>query len=248
LTHASVVVGGVVASLLLGMTAVIGGQGAEPSVNIRPIEDFLEAQGTGANGIPAPLNGIAWIDPMAGLFMGTDYAGLVNQWIEEQSGGAISLGTEIEGKIIERPLPDGRAEVTVLLHTKNAFTVVALFQPESDPPFGLALFGHHAWDVVGGADPALGESFLKWVFINDAPGAPLPDLFVELIPGPPTHEFIMLSCEASAEGTLREAFGVPDGTPGRAQATQIGLFQTAGKGATADGFPAEHINLKVVGR
>jgi hypothetical protein len=241
LTHANVAVVEAVAILLFAMTTAIGGQGAEPSVNIRPIEDFLEAQGTEANGIPAPLNSVAWADPKAELFIAVDYAGLVNQWIEEQSGGVISLGTEIEGKIIERPLPDGRAVVTVLLHTKNAFTVVSSLYDPLGPP----LFGYHAWDVADGAEPALGESFLKWVFINDALGVPLPDLCVELVPGPTTHEFIMLSLEAQAEGALREAFGVPDGTPGHAQTTQVGLYQPAEKSPR---YPAEHIKVKVVGR
>ena len=60
-----------------------------------------------------------------------------------------------------------------------------------------------------------------------------------------TRVLDMLTFEAHAEGTLREAFGVPDGTPGRAQTTQIGLFPP-GSGATADAYPAEHITLKIV--
>jgi hypothetical protein len=255
LSHASAAVVGAVAILLLGMMAASGGQKAAPSVQIRPIEDFLNAQGTGGNGLPAPLNGdLGAFDAKAGRFIQVDYTGLANKWIEEESyklGTPMSLGTETEGTIIERPLPDGRAEVTVLLHTKNALTWVSVYQPAIEPPLGDLLFGHPAEDVLGGADPALGESFLKWVFINDAPGAKLPDLFVEIVPLPPApvpHQTIMLLMEASAHGTLREAFGVPEGTPGRAQTTQTGLFQTTGKGATADGYPAEHIKLQVVGR
>jgi len=248
LTQASVATAAVVALLLLGMTATFGARTASSPVQIRPIEDFLDAQGTCANGIAPPYHSLAWIDPETQLFIAVDYAGLVEEWIEEESGGAITLGTEIEGKVIERPLPDGRAEVTVLLHTRNAFTVVTPFVG-GDPPFGDALFGHHAWDVVAGADAALGECMLKWVFINDAPGAPLPDVLVEFIPGPPAHEPIMLFFEAHAEGTLREGFGVPDGTPGRAQTTQVGLFRNAGKGPKEeDVYPAEHIKLTVLGR
>ena len=250
LTNASAAVAGAVVILLLEMMAASGGQKAAPSVQIRPIEDFLDAQGTGGNGLPAPLNGdLGAFDAKAGRFIQVDYSGLANKWIVDNGGK--SLGTETEGTIIERPLPDGRAEVTVLLHTRNALTWVSVYQPAIDPPLGDWLFGHSAEDVLGGADPALGESILKWVFINDAPGAKLPDLFVEIVPLPPApvpHQTIMLLMEASALGTLREAFGVPEGTPGRAQTTQTGLFQTTGKGATADGYPAEHIKLQVVGR
>ncbi len=238
------------AVLLLGMMATAGGKGAASSAKIRPIEDFLEAQGTAP--IPPPANYACWMDPKTGLLLLPDYAGLDNKWLEQESNGLISLGTETAGTVIERPLPDGRAEVTVLLHTKNALTMVAWWNPDfvpPEPPWGQVLFGHLASDVLDGADPALGECFLKWVFINDAPGAPLPDLFFDILLQPDYgHEWIMLSLEAHADGTLREEFGVPDGTPGRAQATQIGVFQTGGKGATADGYPAEHIKLEVVGR
>ena len=116
--------------------------------------------------------------------------------------------------------------------------------PWAFDPYGDDLvFGHRAQDVKDGADPALGESFLMWVFITDTPGAPLPDLFAETVLGPPTVETLMLSFEAHADGTLRGDFGVPDGTPGRAQITEIGLFPP-GKDAR---WPAEHIKLKVVG-
>lgn len=241
LVHGGVAVVGAVAILLFGIMTAAGGKAPASSVKIRPIEDFLDAQGT--LDVPAELQSLGSFDPKTERFAQVDFTGLANKWIEESGG--MSLGTETEGKVIERPLPDGRAEVTVLLHTKNALTWV--MEPWAGDPYGgYLVFGYYAQDVLDGADPALGESFLKWVFINEAPGDPLPDLLAEIVVGP-TVETIMLSQEASADGALREAFGVPDGTPGRAQLTQIGLFPP-GKGATADGYPAEHINLKVVGR
>ena len=239
-THASVAVAGAIAIVLLGMAAIAGGKAPESSVQIRPIEDFLDAQGTLP--LPAELQSLGWTDPKTVRFAQVDFSSHANKWIVESGG--ISLGTETEGKVIERPLSDGRAEVTVLLHTKNALTWVveleSLVQP-IDPYSDYLVFGHRADDVLQGMDPALGESFLKWVFINDAPGDPLPDLLAQFVVEP-TVETLMLSFEAHADGTLREAFGVPDGTPGRAQITEIE------NGATADGWPAEHINLKAVGR
>ena len=243
-SHANAAIAGAVAILLVGMTTAAGGNAPASSVQIRPIADFLDAQGTLP--VPAELHSLGWTDPKTVRFAQVDFTGLANKWIEGDSGGVMSLGTETEGKVIERRLPDGRAEVTVLLHTKNALAWVveleSLVQP-LDPYSGYLVFGHHAQDVLDGADPALGESFLKWVFINTAPGAALPDLLAEIVVGP-TVETIMLSFEAHADGTLREAFGVPDGTPGRVQITQIGLFPP-GKDAR---WPAEHIRLKVVGR
>ena len=245
-THASVAVAGTIAIVLLGMAAIASGKAPESSVQIRPIEDFLDAQGTLTGdpfNFPAELESLGWTDPKTVRFAQVDFTGQANKYIIKESEG-ISLGTETEGKVIERPLSDGRAEVTVLLHTRNALTWVveleSLVQP-IDPYSDYLVFGHRADDVLQGMDPALGESFLKWVFINDAPGDPLPDLLAEVVVGP-TVETIMLSFEAHADGTLREAFGVPDGTPGRAQITEIE------NGATADGWPAEHINLRAVGR
>ena len=47
---------------------------------------------------------------------------------------------------------------------------------------------------------------------------------------------------------LRAAFGVEDGTRGRATVTETGtLFRTSFGGATGDGFPAERTNLRVTG-
>ena len=244
LTSASAAVAGAVAILLLGMIATNGGQGAAPSVKIRPIEDFLDAQGTLP--FPAELQSAGWTDPKTMRFAQVDFTGLGNKWIEEQSGGAMSLGTETEGQVIERPLPDGRAEVTVLLHTRNALTWVV--EPWTFDPYGDPLvLGNRAQEVLNGADPALGESFYKWVFINTAPGAPLPDQLAEIVVGP-TVETLMLSFEANADGTLQDAFGVPGGTPGRAQVTQTCPVSPGRDATLAEGWPAEHINLKVVGR
>ncbi len=168
--------------------------------------------------------------------MPVDYAGLTSRWLYEQSGGNIAIDTKIEGTVIERPLADGRAEVTVLCHTRNAIVVVVTLED------GAALLGHTPFELLAGAQPALGECFLKYVFINDAPGAPLPDL-LNIQPENLIYDLI----EATGMGPLSEAFGVPDGTPGRAQMTQVGLWERAsGKGATADGFPVEHIKLQVL--
>lgn len=248
------VAAGVLAGLLLATTATSAGQGPASAAHTRPIEDFIEAQGVFATVIVPPEDwpkvwATGWSDRRTIRFASVDCWGLANQWIEEQSGEAISLGTEVTGEILERPLAGGRVEVTVRIHTRNALTWVAEWLPEAIPPWGELLFGHFPEEILAGAEPALGESFITWVFLNEAPGAPLPDFFAEVIAGP-TVETLMLSIEAHADGPLREAFGVPEGTPGRAQTTQTGRLFPPGLDATLTSgkWPAEHINLKVVGR
>jgi hypothetical protein len=127
--------------------------------------------------------------------------------------------------------------VHVRLHTDNAFA----FGRELLSPFSI-LFGHTVAQVLGGGDVAIGSCDLEVTFINSAPGAPLPDLSTV-----PASKLKTLFFRGSATGTLRAAFGVPDGTPGRAHVVQNGLFDASGKGATADGFPAERITFNVVG-
>jgi hypothetical protein len=115
----------------------------------RPIEDFVNAQGTfcipcGAPGttcingcglfIPPVANFVGWdtlqeVPPQQGNVQpvrcaSVDYAGLANAKIEELSGGTISFGTTTSGTVTERALADGRAEVSARLHTTNALTWV----------------------------------------------------------------------------------------------------------------------------
>jgi len=154
----------------------------------RPIEEFLAAQGTyciddGAGGcflfVPPAPNYIGWFDPITLYALSVDYAGLANAWIESESGGAVSLGTTMSGSVNERSLPDGRAEGSVVLHTRDALTW-AIQSPsvaEIDFAANPLLFGCRAHDVLDdGQEPALGECTLKVKFLNPAPGAPLPDL------------------------------------------------------------------------
>jgi hypothetical protein len=169
-----------------------------------------------------------------------DYAGLADDY------AAGILGTQTTGTVTERPLSDGRAEIHVRLHTKNALTWVVDDPADFNEPL---LFGYRAPDLVpDGQEPALGESFLDVKFINTAPGDPLPDL-IQLVVAPQAgQELVFLAFRARANGPLRGLFGVEDGTPGRVTVVQTGLFMTPFRGAVADGFPVERIELHVVGQ
>ena len=215
----------------------------------RQITDFLVSQGTfcfdnGAGGcflfVPPDPNFLGWtndLDSPVIRFAGVDYAGLADAY-------AAGHAPEITGSVTERPLAGGHAEVTVLLHTKNANVWVIQLDLNGDVLAQIAskptLFGHRPADVRAGLKAAIGDTFLKAVFINSAPGAPLPDLLQ--INGTPDLKF--LSFSTHAQGPLTAQFGVPEGTPGRCMIVQTGLFSTQGKGlALQDSFPVEDINL-----
>lgn len=226
----------------------------------RPIQDFLSAQGTfcfpdGHGGclvfVGTVPNFIGWTSTVAqNRAAVVDYAGIEDVWITAHSGGAISFGTQFDGTVFEVPLNDGRAEVTVILHTTHALIWVIAGDGNGNFDFanGPLLFGHRTQDVLAGADPSFADCLLHLRFINDAPGAPLPDL-LQLSAFPDSKQVLEFEAfVASGEGTLRADFGVRDGTPGRAQITQTGLLISKGKGVQKLGlFPVEHVDLAVVG-
>lgn len=218
----------------------------------RPLSDFISAQGTTSIFIPPVPDFIGW-GTAAGVqppyFASVDYAGLANGWLV--ANGHDSLGTTFGGSITERPLRDGRAQISINLNTRNALTWVCDIS-NGDFANGTLLFGNRAQDVLLGAEAALGESHFQAVFKIEAPGAPLPDLVANgfcVGPNPAGCELVSFSINSNASGRLHEAFGVAEGTPGRAVVSQKGvLFRGPFKGATGDGFPVELIQLHVTGQ
>ena len=226
---------------------------AQTSAVQRPIGDFLSTQGTfciddGMGGcflfVPPIPNFFGWSALAQNRCGSVDYAGLANATLVRLGGR--SLGTRTQGTVLERPLADGRAEVTVTLHTTNALSWV--MQGCEDFASNPLLFGHRLPEVLAGKDAALGDSLFEVVLINTAPGAPLPDMLQLFIAPLPGQEPRFMSFYARAVGTYRALAGVPDGTPGRAEITQTGLFMTSFMGAVADAFPAERIGLPGVGK
>ena len=208
---------------------------------IRPIGDFISTQGTycfpdGMGGcilfVPPIQNFLGWSDP-DGLLASVDYAGLADDWLNGL------LGTEFDGTVRERPLADGRAQVRVVLHTKNALTWVVEGDDFATSPL---IFGYRAPDVAAGETPGLADSHMNIVFINSEPGAPLPDLMQLAFAPEPGQELRFLKINATANGPL-----VPDGTPAKATVTQTGIFRTPFMGAVSDGFPVERIKIQEVG-
>ena|SRR5579864_6696294 len=234
----------VLSAALLALSALTPAVHAQSGTIQRPISDFLSRQGTFCVPNPTPPPACLLFDPPSPNFVGwgdllsdkcaaVDYAGLTNS-----TYGRI-FGTETSGTVVERPLPDGRAEVTVTLHTTKALTFV--IAGCSDFAKGTLLFGHRATDVLAGGDAAFADSFLQISFTNSAPGAPLPDFFQLYLfpaPGQQLHDSVFT---AQAKGTLRSAFGVPDGTPGA-----VTVAQTF-NGARSN-FQASVVNLRATGK
>lgn len=189
----------------------------------RPISEFVDAQ----------TSFFGWFDrPDEKYFEFVDYTGYFNNLYN------LGLGTTVNGKITERPLADGTAEVSVEFHTKNALVYVR----ELNAPFQM-LLGGTPFQVSVGQEPAIGSTNMKWVFINSAPGDPIPNL------GSFGGETIMLSINTTATGYLHEAAGLgPDGSTGKSVMNQVGLQgRGSGKGATEDGYPVEFIKLNKIG-
>jgi hypothetical protein len=219
---------------------------AQGPTTTRPISDFLSTQGTFCVANPGACPDflgtyVAWTAPGSGRIARVDFAG------KEAVAG--QLGTTMSGTITERRLSDGRAEVGIGLRTRNAMTYVLTWDGSPDFDGGAPLFGHTTAQIQGGATPGVGDSELDVRFTNTAPGAPLPDL-VRFVTGDASG-LNFIGFQASAFGPLRSAFGVANGTSGRAQITQKGLIATGTRQGFQhgfDGFPVEQINLFVVGR
>jgi len=222
---------------------------ASASTVIRPIEEFVAAQGTyclddGMGGcvlfVPPIENFLGWSDPKDALSISVDYAGIADRWIVNESGGAMTFGTTFAGTVRERALTDGRAEVQVVLHTRNALT----WGVDGFDFTGPLVFGYRVPDVLNdGAVPALGSSMLKFTFVNTAPGVPLPDLMQLVFAPEAGQELVSVIFSSQAAGDLREGSGYADGTPGKAIVSETGLFMTGFHGAVGDGFPVENIVL-----
>jgi hypothetical protein len=232
---------------------------AKGGASQRPIADFLDAQGTTNDFIFPIPDFVGWAsnppDPTT-RFASVDYAGLANAYLVGE--GYPDLGTTMSGKVTEQALKDGRAEVSVVLHTKNALSwalTLTNFDVANDP----LSFGYRPGELLDpnnvGLSPALGDSQFSVVFNNTAPGAPLPDLITAFILGgaEPGQELLKLSFRASASGLLREPSEYPEGTPGHLTIVQTGLVykftssEQPPHPAVADGFPAEKVEWKKVG-
>jgi hypothetical protein len=185
----------------------------------RPIEDFLSAQGT-AFGYWLYL---AWLDSDLNYWVNVDYAGKINDWVKNYTKGELSFNTEITGSVTEGVLSDGRTDVHVSLHTKNAITYIRDLSQVGSP----AIFGHQGWEVVyNNLKPSFADCSLEVIYITTAkPGSPMPDLMQVALHPEPGQKLIELSFSAQAHGELHESFGVNEGTIGKVMIMQKGIMK-----------------------
>jgi hypothetical protein len=254
----------------------------------RPLADFLKEQGSGFVDAaktqscwthPAPTQ-LGWgqgcfdaacedvksrgnsknLEPFR--FAMIDYTGLAAKYLLTKG---IDLGTAISGQVTERALADGRALVSVDLHTRNAlgwaWDAANFAGSVNSTPLS---FGTRVQDLTASPllRPSLGDSFLSITFTNTAPGARLPDLvcinahpvdcpFID--PCPADFQIQSLQLEASISGSLHAISGLAaEGTPGQLMVRQRGMFDAGPSGTPpaplTDAFPVESVSLKVVGQ
>jgi len=169
-----------------------------------------------------------WVDPKTGFTAQIDTLG---------QGG--DFGTTVDGSVSESARPDGFAEVKVVLHSGNA--PMRARDVDRKPLFGY-----------GRPEPTLGDAVAQIKFTNTAPGAPLPDINQLFSCAEPGQALETFSIRARASGPLREAFGLPEGSPGRLEVTQTGLLGTAAlvdphSRLAVDAYPAEHVIIRATG-
>src|SRR5262245_20812041 len=146
--------------------------GARRPTLTRPITDFLKQQGQHLikGLVPEFLSFTANANPDTGTndAASIDYAGLGAAVIKQKTQGTVDLRTQMDGVVYERPRPDGRADVTIQLHTRNALSF-AITEPDADfDDKGRPNFGYRPQDIVedfkadGKLDitPSIGSSFL----------------------------------------------------------------------------------------
>ena len=228
------------ASLLAVSAAPVGAATATQ----RPLSDWLDAQQVGVDPtVPIEFQVISWFDPSTGDNILLDLDGRVATWVA-MNGGPLHM-PEFQGRVTERLLADGRAEVHVRLRVTDAITYI--WRDENDFidfPEGPELFGYRASEIAAGAPAALGNAWLTLKFIHTDPGGPLPDFVLLAFDPEPGWEIISVTFHAAARGALREASGFPEGTPGIGSTQQVGLFTAS----TPDGFPVEWVRYRPIGR
>lgn len=197
----------------------------------RPLSDFLSTQGSTIQYFPPVPDFIGWTNnnPQT-LFAAVDYAGVVANYLS--SHGGPNLGTTITGGITETLMANGTYEVVVNANAKNALAWACDVSNIFTNP---TVFGSRGSALASNPNLpyAVVNSSLKVTFITTAAGAPIPDLT-----GSAPYNLKNMKFAADGSGP------VPGGGTKKLTVTQSGVFNTAGKGATADAFPAEKITIK----
>jgi hypothetical protein len=237
---------GLITSVTLGGSRFSQAE-ARGKVVKRSFAELLAAQGSTADFDPPFPDHNGWSTPLSAPahFAYVDYPGVIAKYLATNHG--INLGTKVHGSVFQRNLDDGRAEVTMLMQTTKALTWIVKL--DEDLVTGPLDFGYRPAELV--ANPSLraslATSILKQVFFLPTHTSPLPDLGLLSYGDPPPGQHRSYDFRAWATGTLREAFGVPDGTPGIAKIVNVGITLDKPGGCGDECYPVEIIEMKATG-
>ena len=174
------------------------------SVTSRPLSHFLNTQGTLNNPpqfFPVVKDYAGWAGGDGVNFALVDYAGLANKYIKANSEH--SIGTKVNGFVLECALPNGKAQITVQLLTKKALGFAQSIEDLANNEFNFlntpTIFGAKAQDVVNGEKPATGLASLSTTFSIAAPGADLPD-FIDVVFNPASYAPVKMNFKSITFG------------------------------------------------
>jgi hypothetical protein len=205
---------------------------ARAPVRQLPISAFLDAQ-------PSDVL-TAWHDPATHRVLRFDGFGKRAEFF-----GVEGLGTAFEGSVTVRELPDGRAHVSVLLHTINAICWGYQGDESETTESYVEAFGYAPYQVAEGAAPSLGDGLFRVEFLMRSPDRPMPHYYL-ITPDSADYTRLALSAVVNCSGQLQHGSGYPDGTPGMAHTAQVGLFAIGAPGGCppetdANCYPSERI-------
>ncbi len=229
------------------LAAAAGGR-----VTRRSIEEFVAAQPNycllpgNPNGCDISIPGIdlqAFYDPSNDNVIVLDYPGIAAAYL--RANGGPDLGTTFSGSVTERVLNDGRAEITVVLHTENALTFVE--DGTAPVPASVLRLGATPAQVLAGAPVALGSSTLRLTYIAPQPGMPLVAISQISFFEADKYQIVRLGFQAQAEGVLHASSGYAEGTPGRVRAKELDRH-TPGLLRQGDPYRVEYVRLSPLAR
>jgi Tol biopolymer transport system component len=166
-----------------------------------------------------------WIDPASGNAVAFDTYGKLNRAFN------LGLDTSVTGNVTVRDLGNGAQQVVIHVRTTEG---ACWGMNENYEP----AFGYDPVEILFGAPAAVGRGDLR-ITQRPQPVGPIRRSW-------PIQSIIG---NVSCEGLLRAGSGYPEGTPGIAQTTQTGLYNTGVPGRCppeqdVDCFPAEQVQFK----
>jgi len=125
--------------------------------------------------------------------------------------------TTVDGSVMIRALPDGRAYVTIFLQTANAVCWAY------DGPVVFGATPRQVYQNPSLYEPllSLGSGMFRWEFTMPSVDTPLPPLWMLWSEEYPIESFVT---EFHCRGEMAPPSGYPTGTRGMAQVTQRGLY------------------------